>query len=81
MKSERNNGYAKRSLKLLESYAFKLLNLVQLGAKIAETNLISTILFKNAGYSLRGTLPDWLISGNKSIGMNVFTKKLTDKED
>lgn len=72
----RNNGYAAECISLLEFYAHMLLNLRILGAKIAETNVQSIHLFEQAGYELRGNLPGWLLSGNKSRSLLIYTKQL-----
>ena len=76
IKSCRNNGYGRRAVSLIETYSYKLLNLFQLGAKVSEHNSASIQLFRSSGYSFRGCIPDWLISGNEMYGMCVYTKKL-----
>lgn len=68
----RGKGLAKRALKLLEEYAYILLGLRILGAKIASTNTPSILLFEQCGYTHSGTLTDWLRPG---ISMEIYTKE------
>lgn len=72
----RKSGYALKALKLLEDYAFKLLNMHQLGAKIISKNKGSIKLFKKLGYNFIATLPDWYKSGNNWQSVHIFIKNL-----
>lgn len=72
----RNNGYALKSISLLEEYCRMLLNLHQLGAKIMSDNVVSKSLFKKAGYSARGVLPEWYKSGEARQDLLLYSKIL-----
>ncbi len=72
----RKTGLATESLVMLEYYAFKLLNISQLAARIMSGNTASEALFRKAGYSLRGEIPSWFMSGNKSISLMIYSKIL-----
>lgn len=74
--SYRNVGIASETLSTLEDYAFKLLNLHHLGAKIVEGNETSRNLFIKNGYEPCGLLIDWLISGYNKYSINLFQKTL-----
>lgn len=73
----RENGYARRTLKMMEQYAFSFLHLHQLYAHISEENKTSLELFKQAGYKTCGTLYDWLKIENKYE--NVVVVQLINK--
>lgn len=72
----RRKGYALKSLALLEEYAYKLLNLYQIGAKVMGDHSQSIRLFEKARYTARSILPDWFKSGNRRIDLIIFTKTL-----
>lgn len=80
LKKFRKLGYAQRSLELVERYAFKLLNLRILGAKIVSSNIESLNLFNKAGYKECGIMPEWILAGDKFIDMFLFTKKCDSYE-
>ena len=56
----------------MEEYAYILLGLRILGAKIASSNTPSIRLFEQSGYTHSGTLKDWLRPG---ISMHIYTKE------
>lgn len=68
----RGKGIAGKALELLEEYAYILLGLRILGAKIASSNTPSIRLFEQSGYTHSGTLKDWLRPG---ISMHIYTKE------
>ena len=70
----RNNGFASKSIFLLEEYCRLLLNLRQLGAKVMSGNNGSIRLFERAGYELRGILPQWYKSGKTLSDLMLYTK-------
>lgn len=72
----RKLGLGTISLKILEKYAFYILNLSQLGVKIVYNNKDSINLFKNCGYNNTGTLPNWILSGNERLDLYLFSKNL-----
>lgn len=75
-KAHRGCGVASEALKLLEEYARQLLNLRVIGAKVAGGNKTSTALFENSGYKMAGRLPEWLLYGNKTQDLVIYTKIL-----
>lgn len=72
----RRKGYGSHALKLMEKYASLLLNLREVGAKVAAHNKPSRGLFENSGYILSGELPGWLLSGNTEDSLMIYTKRL-----
>lgn len=72
----RNKRYALKSIVLLEEYCRLLLNIYQLGAKILSDNKVSIRLFENAGYELRGGLPEWYKSGKTRMNLLLYSKIL-----
>lgn len=70
----RRQGYGAESLKLTLEYAFSILNIIQIGAKIVIDNEESINLFKKCGFSQCGILPNWLMSGNKTTDLLLFCK-------
>ncbi len=72
----RNMRYASMALDLIENYAASVLNLSQLGARIATENVASVKLFGKANYQHRGTLPEWLHSASQRFDLAIFSKKI-----
>ena len=70
----RSKGFGSQVLGLLEDYAFRLLNLRNLGAKIMSGNESSIRLFSQKNYKLRGSVPGWLIYGDKEYEMLFYSK-------
>ena len=70
----RRKGYALEALKLSEEYAFKLLNIHHIAAKIMADNQPSQRLFKKAGYIFRGEIPDWFLSGSEYKTLSIYSK-------
>jgi diamine N-acetyltransferase len=58
-KDFRNKGLAKESLKILIKYCSDILFINQLYCHISLSNSNSLELFKNAGFSISGTLKQW----------------------
>lgn len=74
----RNQGLASEALGLLEVYSFRILNLRQLAAKIVSSNDASRRLFTRCGFKLRGVLPEWILSGNRTFDLALFTKAVSE---
>ena len=72
----RRQGLGLESLSILEKYAYFLLNLNNFGAKIVYNNVESINLFKKAGFTHSGTLPEWIQTGKVRRDLMIFTKKL-----
>ena len=70
----RRSGLALASLDLLERYAFNLLNIRHLVAKVMEDNAASSNLFEKAGYVYRGELPEWYQTGNEFRSLKILSK-------
>ena len=58
----RCKGFAAESLRLLATYARRVLQLNQLYAKVLAEHQIARKLFKRCGYSEVATLPQWVFS-------------------
>jgi diamine N-acetyltransferase len=65
----RKKGYAENTIRLMEEYVIKTLNLCQLHCKIDYDNQISLKLFQKIGYQITGTLSKWKMtsSGLKDV--------------
>lgn len=74
--SKRRQGLAVKSLGILEDYAFRLLNINHLAARIMAGNGASIILFQKAGYTRRGEIPSWFLCGNEFIPLLLYSKIL-----
>lgn len=72
----RRQGLAAKSLKLLEQYAYQLLDMHHLAAKIMEDNNISIKLFEKCGYKKRGVLPEWFATAGKHKALYIYSKIL-----
>lgn len=73
----RGKNLASKSLKLLEEYAFNILNLRILAAKVAESNTDSVHLFEAAEFVRSGKLSNWILSGNQTHNLILFEKELS----
>ena len=71
----RRMGIAKESLLLLERHSFEFVGIHQLYAHVREDNQASLALFTHAGYTLSGTLTDWLRLGDRYYDVCVVQKK------
>jgi diamine N-acetyltransferase len=58
-KQNRNKGYASKTLKLIEEYAFRKLALYQLYCRIDVDNEVSLKVFQNIGYTIIGKISGW----------------------
>lgn len=65
-------GFGLQSLKLITGYAFSFLNLHQLYAYIAVTNTASIQLFIRGGFTLAGTLKDWITSRDGFLNVGIY---------
>ena len=70
----RSKGFGSQVLRLIEDYAFRLLNLRNLGARIMSGNEFSIKMFSHKDYILRGTVPGWLIYDDKEYEMLFYSK-------
>ena len=59
----RRQGYATATLQQIRDYALRVLHLHQLYAYIDEHNEASLSLFRKAGFTAAGHIPDWLFDG------------------
>ena len=59
----RRQGYATATLQQIRDYALRVLHLHQLYAYIDENNEPSLSLFRKAGFSIAGHIPEWLFDG------------------
>lgn len=74
----RGRGIAAQALTLLEEYAASFLGLNQLFVLAPESNIHSIKLFSSAGFTVSGTLKDWLRTEQKYenvVVMQFFLKK------
>ncbi len=71
-KEYRGNGYAHQTLRLLQDYAFGLLQMHQLYAHIPAYNNTSIDLFMKVGYRETAILKDWVIINNKYTDLKVL---------
>lgn len=58
----RGYGHARKTLALLSDYAFNILHMRCLGAKIAEPNKACISLFESGGFEHVGSLKKWLLA-------------------
>ena len=59
----RRQGYATATLQQIRDYALRVLHLHQLYAYVDERNVASLSLFRKAGFSIAGHIPEWLFDG------------------
>ncbi|PKA96636.1 diamine N-acetyltransferase [Flavobacteriaceae bacterium MAR_2009_75] len=71
---QRNKGVGAESLKLLQDYVFKILQLRQLYANVLEENTRSIHLFKKLGFIEAGVKKDWILSDGKFKNEILFQK-------
>lgn len=76
----RRSGFAKQALVLLQDYVFNFLNINQLYAHIPESNKASLELFKSAGFSVSGTLKEWIFSDNNYENAIIMQKLKTNQQ-
>lgn len=73
----RNRGMGSEAIALIEEYSFRVLNLRQLAAKIVSSNHASRRLFERCGFKLRGVMPEWILSGNTTFDLALFSKQIS----
>lgn len=74
--SFRNEGIASEALKILEDYAFRMLNLRLLAAKVEGFNTTSLALFKRCGFVVAAVVPEWFsYAVNKISDLIILTKR------
>lgn len=78
----RGQGIAEQALRQLAHYAFGRLHIHQLYAIVANSNAPSLALFREAGYQLAATLPQWLQTANgyEDASMFQLIKGMTNNE-
>ena len=59
----RRQGYATATLQQIRDYALRVLHLHQLYAYVDECNVASLSLFRKAGFTIVGHIPEWLFDG------------------
>jgi diamine N-acetyltransferase len=74
--NERQKGYAKEALILLERYAKEELKLHQLFALISEENLKSISLFKGCGFEMTAIKQDWFLKDGMYLALQFYQKIL-----
>jgi len=72
---DRNKGYAKEALTLVNKYCFEVFKLKQLHCHITVDNENSLKLFKSCGFEETGHCKDWVKKGQKFIDA-LFLQKL-----
>ncbi|MBU0489005.1 MAG: GNAT family N-acetyltransferase [Bacteroidetes bacterium] len=72
--SNRRNGYASESVRLLCEYCFNVLNINQLFCNILVTNLPSISLFEKEGFVQCGEKKAWVKCGEEWIDEQIFQK-------
>lgn len=63
----RHNGFGLRAVSLMMKYAFRVLALHQIAAKIEVNNIASQRLFEKAGFTCNSILNDWLFDPDKRV--------------
>ena len=63
LSDDRRQGYASATLQQIRDYALRVLHLHQLYAYIDENNEPSLSLFRKAGFTIAGHIPEWLFDG------------------
>lgn len=63
-KSHQGKGIAKQAVELMTRYAFQFLGMCQLYAHVPSNNPGSKRLFENLGFTLSGTLRNWIKESN-----------------
>jgi diamine N-acetyltransferase len=71
---ERGKGYAQESLKLLEEYCFKHLDLYQIYANVGINNKPSLSLFESLNYIKAGVKKDWVLTENGFVDEVLYQK-------
>ena len=56
----RSKGYGRKMVAMIAEYAFRILNLKVLAAKVVEGNEESKALFEDCGFELAGTMRSWI---------------------
>lgn len=72
----RRHGIGLAAVNLMGNYASEILSLRQLAALVAEDNIQSISLFKNAGYKHTATLPSWIKRTGSFVAAQLFQKLL-----
>lgn len=73
----RGQGYGKKALQLLETYAREILSLQNLYAFVPADYIASQRLFRKAAYDEIGLLSDWFFFGGVYRDAHFFQKKLS----
>lgn len=67
-------GFAKQTLKLIETYVFNFLNIHQLYCHISEKNTASKSMFEKEGYEQNGVLKNWIKTSEGYENIIVFQR-------
>lgn len=68
----RRKGIASIMLKLLQNYAFNILSLNTIAAKISSDNYASIKLFSKAGYIHKGSLHNWIKTQDGFMDLLIY---------
>lgn len=79
-KGERNKGFAKESLLLLQDYAKTVLGFHTLIAYVLEDNEASVALFEGCGFELIGCKKEWFLDKGKRINERIYQICLNQKK-
>lgn len=71
-KNFRNKGYASAALERMIDYGFQVLNLNQIFAQVAETNVASMKLFEKFGFQNCGIKKDWIRTPDGWINEHTY---------
>lgn len=72
----RNHGFASQAMQLLERYASETVHIHMLYAIVSEDNICSMKLFEKCGFSMSGTLKEWLFDGKKYRNAHIMQKNI-----
>lgn len=75
----RGKGYGTQAVSILGKYAYDILNVRTLLAKVASPNKASIRMFEKSGYSKCGLLTDWLRIAGRPYDLLLYQKILTEK--
>lgn len=72
----RGLGYGREMLRLIERYAFNVLNIRMLAARIASVNAGSWKLYESSGFEKAGTLRNWICLTEGMSDLTIYQKCL-----
>lgn len=74
------NGFAVETMNIIEEYAFSFLKLHQLYVHIPADNADSRALFTRCGFTITGTMKDWITTENGYSDV-IMMQKMRDAAD